>query len=348
MEDKFDWPERPDIRKRPSAAAPTAEPLATQGKATEGEGKRENGKEKRDKVEKGKRDLKKVGMAATLVAGTALAAAAGLAKFQASSQGADKTVEPVRIESFEMRVNFNQIKERFSHEFFPNLRGREFANALQTVGQMVEVVRSNPSYEQMLTVVKKHEAEIRQEAAKNNFPEDLALGIVFVENGGGEDLTSPSGAVGVAQFLPEVAREFGLQVDEERDERKDPEKSIVVMTRKLAADTKLFAGKADFAVWAYHAGAGNVYKALRIHYRQLTDVDLGDITEMSEEKAAELKETFGVLIKQDGLNVHTVLQNPAVQNELLTRLEDETELYPYKVVAAAALFEAEKGQIPID
>lgn len=326
MEDKFDWPERPDIKRD----------------------KEKEGKEKRDKVGKGKRDLKKVGMAASLVAGTALAAAAGLAKLHAGGQVKDETVAPVKIESFEKRADFAQIEGQVTRQAFPHLKPEDFAKALAIIEQMAGVVKENPSYQQMLAVVKRHENTIRSEAAQNNFPEDLALGIVFVENGGGEDLTSPSGAVGVAQFLPEVATEFDLRVDEERDERKDPEKSIAAMAKKLAADTKLFAGKADFAVWAYHAGAGNVFRALQIYYRDKTDVDLGDITEMSEEKAAELKETFGVLIKQDGLNVHTVLQNLAVQNELLAKLEDETELYPYKVVAAAALFETEKGQIPID
>src|SRR3989338_4676170 len=84
-----------------------------------------------------------------------------------------------------------------------------------------EVLEKHPSFDGMMAVTRKFEGNIREAAQAFNFPEDLALGIVFIENGGAEDLTSPAGARGPAQLMPETAREMGLVVDLENgiDER---------------------------------------------------------------------------------------------------------------------------------
>jgi len=70
-----------------------------------------------------------------------------------------------------------------------------------------EVLEKHPSFDGMMAVTRKFEGNIREAAQAFNFPEDLALGIVFIENGGAEDLTSPAGArTSLFSFFPRAIK----------------------------------------------------------------------------------------------------------------------------------------------
>lgn len=330
MEQDFNWPERPDFKIRNKEQKLKSSKQAKSSKL----------------IVKNAKSRIAVGLAAS----AALAAAAGLVRVSGESRNNDtdrvdnKITLKVETDSgVEAAGSLKSIENELILETFKGLKREDIDKAGLLVDQMVEIIKKNPSYNEMKYIVNKYSEKIKREARMHSFPEDLALGIVFVENGGGEDLVSPAGAVGVAQFLPETAVEYGLRVDAEVDERKNPEKSIEAMVRKLANDRKLFAYRADFAVWAYHAGLGNVFEALRLYYYDKTNVDFGNISELSDEKANNLVKKYNHLIKEDNLSVHQLFENQRVRNELLVKLEDESELYPYKVIAAAAIFKFDQA-----
>ena len=62
---------------------------------------------------------------------------------------------------------------------------------------------------------------------------NLVAAMIAVESRGNQDAISHAGAAGISQFTSATARSSGLRVDEEVDERFDPEKAIPAMVRHL-------------------------------------------------------------------------------------------------------------------
>jgi soluble lytic murein transglycosylase-like protein len=54
----------------------------------------------------------------------------------------------------------------------------------------------------------------------------LLMSLILAESGGKADARSQAGAVGLCQFMPDTARDMGMIVDDNRDDRLDPKKSI--------------------------------------------------------------------------------------------------------------------------
>jgi hypothetical protein len=67
-------------------------------------------------------------------------------------------------------------------------------------------------------------------------------------------LDSPKGARGVAQFMPDTARQFGLRVDDEVDERTDPRKSILAQGRMMSWLLGRHGGDERAALAGYNSG----------------------------------------------------------------------------------------------
>lgn len=227
-------------------------------------------------------------------------------------------------------------------EVFGSANQAEKQEAKATVEKMKnEVLYPHPSFEGMLAVTNTYQSQIRQAAEKFGIPADLALGIVFIENGGAPDLTSGAGARGPAQLLPDTARQYGLRVDETVDERTDPDKCFDAMCNFLSDLRDKFGGDLGIAVWGYHAGDGNVYGTLRAYFQDTEDIDLGDIISDSAEEAMKVAQSYSQKIIQTKLNVHRLFSNSAARYEILVNrgLTDETELYIYKAVSGAEIFQ---------
>jgi hypothetical protein len=94
-------------------------------------------------------------------------------------------------------------------------------------------------------------------------------------------------------------------------------------------------GDWGLATWAYHAGEGNVSKALKIYAKANHGVDLAGVKNASQTRE---------YVEQHGITVHKLLSDPAVK-QFTKKLNDDSSGYPYKVVATATLFkEAKKAK----
>lgn len=112
------------------------------------------------------------------------------------------------------------------------------------------------------------------------------------------------------------------------DERLNPAKAFDAMFAYVAKYRDLFGGDLGIAVWNYHAGPGNVGEAIRLYFLDTEGIDIGEL---------DFK-VYGDLIKKRKLDVRRLLKNPRVEQQLLPRLEDETELYPAKTASGAYLY----------
>lgn len=194
----------------------------------------------------------------------------------------------------------------------------------------------------------KYKAQIIQSARAYGLKEDMLMGIISIENGGGTDIeNSGSGAVGVAQFLPETARQYGLKVNEVFDERTNPGKSIAAAGSYLEDHKALFDGDEGITIWSYHAGEGNVYNAMRVYFLDKYHKDIGDyVNSRNLEETNAIKAKAFEYMEMDHLDIYKLLNNEAVKKKVLSKLDDYTETYVPQVVALIELMKDQDQQAP--
>jgi len=97
-----------------------------------------------------------------------------------------------------------------------------------------------------------------------NLPIELAY-VSMLESGFNPNALSHAGARGLWQFMPQTARQFGLEVSAQRDERTDPEKATHAAAEYFKDLIGIFGGKSSvmLCMAAYNAGEGRVMGALR-------------------------------------------------------------------------------------
>ncbi|MBD1396425.1 transglycosylase SLT domain-containing protein [Pontibacter sp. JH31] len=133
--------------------------------------------------------------------------------------------------------------------------------------------------------------EIKQMLQENNIPEDfvyLALAESLLSH-----VTSPAGASGFWQLMPDTARGYGMIVNSEVDERYHIQKST------LAACRYLKTAKSKFGTWtnaaaSYNRGMGGIDRAMKQQgVSDYYDLYLNDETSRYMFRILALKEILG-------------------------------------------------------
>lgn len=111
----------------------------------------------------------------------------------------------------------------------------------------------------------KYELAIARAACDHGIDRFLLTALIKQESNFDPEVRSSKGAVGLCQFMPATAREMGLRVDDEVDERLDPKKSIDAAAAYLAKIKKWVSGmvgqyETRLMLASYNGGFGNVKK----------------------------------------------------------------------------------------
>lgn len=239
------------------------------------------------------------------------------------------TYQAPRIDKAEV-VRAHEGEPAMAQSFFGGSISGKVANSI--VSEKEKFVSTRKAYPASLKVIQKHEKTILAKAEEYGVPADVAIGIGLLENGGSETAKSKAGALGVFQLMPSTARSLGLTVNKKVDERKDPAKNIDAGMRYLSRNYKRF-GDWGLATWAYHAGEGNVSKAVKLYAEEEHNVKLVGLKNSGQMKK---------YIEKNNITVHGLLSNSAVQ-KFTKKLNDDSSGYPYKVLATAKLFKKAKN-----
>ena len=222
---------------------------------------------------------------------------------------------------------------------FHDLSSQDLKKVEDLTREQLRLIVSKPQFLPSVGVVEKHKEKIKQEADNAKIPESIALGVALLENGGSETEISTAGAAGIFQLTKGTAKNLGLAVDDQSDERLNPDKNIEAGLRYLDQNLALFSD-IGLAVWAHHAGPNNVSKAVKIYLKNLGEEDAFEFVEAEKlGKLDRAKYVWRAYVTKDGMDVHKVLDNFTVRVTFLSTLDDESALYTYKVAAAAVLFE---------
>lgn len=225
---------------------------------------------------------------------------------------------------------------------FHNLSQDEVKKAENLTREQIRLITSKAQFFPSLDIAQKYEDIIAKKAKEKNIPQEIVLGLALLENGGSEKEVSSAGAAGILQLTKNTAKVLGLTVNDEVDERLDPEKNIEGGLSYLRQNLQLFSDL-GLAVWAYHAGPQNVSVALKTYLKSVGEDEAFDFAEADRSGLLDrAKYIWRAYVTKDGLDTHKLLQNPNVKLFVLPTLYDETELYPYKVLASSILFDASK------
>ena len=139
-------------------------------------------------------------------------------------------------------LNISDVRERFERELL--------VNANLDASTLLIIKRANRSF-----------LIIEPILAKNGVPDDFKY-LAVIESGL-VNVVSPAGAKGVWQFMPETAKEKGMEISESVDERYHLEKATEAACKYLI-DAKAKFGNWTLAAASYNGGMTGVNKQIEI------------------------------------------------------------------------------------
>lgn len=156
---------------------------------------------------------------------------------------------------------------------------------------------------------------IRKIFSSYGLPADLAY-IPLIESSFSTEAVSPSGAVGMWQFVRSTARNYGLRVDKRVDERKDPVKSTHAAARYLK-DLYRMLGSWDLVIAAYNSGEYKIHNAIgRYRTRDFEELSsTGYLGPETQNYVPMLKAAIIIASDPGKYGLNPVYESPLVYNE---------------------------------
>jgi|GEM_PF-2899196 len=132
------------------------------------------------------------------------------------------------------------------------------------------------------SILNRYNEIISDAASRYGVDAELIKAVIYVESQGKSDAKSRAGAVGLMQLMPDTAKELGLTVDSNTDERLDPSKNIDAGTEHLSNMIKSLGGNIELGLAAYNTGKSNVNKGCNCKDSSCKNVEFKDC-KLSEE-----------------------------------------------------------------
>jgi len=140
-------------------------------------------------------------------------------------------------------ISFDRIDmaERLDRELTTTIYG-------QTSTSLI-IKRANRLFPRLIEILK-----------ENNMPEDLIY-LAVAESSLDINALSPAKAAGIWQFMPSTGRQYGLEINDNVDERYDPEKETVAACKYLRGAYSKYGNWATVCA-SYNAGTGKISSEL--------------------------------------------------------------------------------------
>ena len=182
---------------------------------------------------------------------TTVVFASGIFVFATTNDAKQKSITDETVSNFPVKLDFageeaplkiSDVKERFDRELLVNVNLH--------ASTILAIKRANRAFPVIEPILK-----------KNGIPDDFKY-LAVIESGL-VNAVSPAGARGVWQFMPDTAKERGMEVTENVDQRYDLEKSTE------AACSYFLSAKGKFGSWtlaaaSYNGGMSGVNKQIGI------------------------------------------------------------------------------------
>ena len=156
----------------------------------------------------------------------------------------DFTYEQVakRVKAMDTKMPFELNDRIFSFIQYFTVRNRDYTKMV--------LARKDKFFPMFEKTMRKHE-----------MPEEIEF-LSIIESGLDPKIKSRVGAMGLWQFMPATGRMYGMHVNNDIDDRMDPEMSTDAAAKYLKSLYRMF-GNWEVALAAYNCGPGNVRKAIR-------------------------------------------------------------------------------------
>lgn len=202
--------------------------------------------------------------------------------------------------------------------------------------------------------IREFEPLTRESASNYRVPEELMLGLVAWESKGDpkaesfQDKPWEERARGLTQIMVPMAKSLGLHVEKgEGDERYKPEKVLPLTAQELRKNFEVRWGNWGFAVWEWHVGTAQIYKALKLYIYETYGENLASpIDEVkSSQEVEQLVLAFKNKIAEKQINLHRLFKNNNVKEMFSGPLWDQTDQYVPRILAAADVYRISKDKV---